>query len=272
MNVTISKQQPRLALAIALLGVAGGLWAGTAQATLIIQDTFTASNATPPNGRTPSPTDLPGGNWVTGGTAIGNNALAIGGDGSVAISIASAGTYTKPGVFVISADLNLATTAGLHPSNSYGDGHSVYGINLGFFPVAGGNTARGIVYTVSTNDLSQGELLLVNNGNTIVQDLGFTGFGTNGTYNLSYRVNTANGSLSDVMFNGNPIAVGNTTLFTDAATMLAGAYQRPDGANATSAALDNFTIDSVVPEPSTILLLGLGGLLLAWRRRAGMMS
>ena len=109
---------------------------------------------------------------------------------------------------------------------------------------------------------------LLVNGATIVQDLGPTGFSSTGTYNLSYVVNTATGSISDLVFNGSSIAVSATTIFTDAATTYAGFYQRPNGTQTTPGFADNFTL-AAVPEPATLWLAsaGLVGLGLAVRRR-----
>ncbi len=245
-------------------------------ASVIVQDAFTGTDGTNNNGRTPSPTDVPGGNWsVPNDASLSANTLRVGGNGESWISIASAGSYTKPTNFEISADLNLAGTAGLN-GGSYGDSTSAYGINLGFKATESGSNFQpqtgdpGIVYTSNSANGLLGELLLIN-GTNIVQSLP-TGFSSTGTYNLSYVVNTASGSISDVMFNGTPIAFAPTALFTDGATMWAGFYQRPNGTSPAPAFADNFTINSVVPapEPVSSVLLGLGvvGLIpVALRRR-----
>ena len=256
-----------------------------ANAQVIISDTFTgAGDGVFLTGRTPE-TSLPGSNWMkptsqnAGATSTtagyGNptpGALAES-QGASAVSIASAGGYTKPTSFTISADLSI--------KNQTGGASNGRGVALGFFS----STANG------TGDYSQnlftglllddsGNLARVNDpnntgffgaGSTISAPIAFVGtFNTNSFYNLSYTVNTATGAISNISLAGSAAdysALGATSLFTNAATTYAGYY----GSSTTygsNGAVDNFVV--AVPEPSTwaMLLGGLGMLMMFRRRRA----
>jgi hypothetical protein len=264
----------------------GWLGASTAMATTwapVIQDSFSSPDGSI-QGRTPDVTDLPESTWGTQFPAsISGGTLQVGGGQGGAISIASANGYIKPSLLKISADLNLGPSAAASAGNSsYNDTYSVFGVDLGFFATPASYndfnspTPRlilGIDYTVSMANPSLGELLLVGSSGgspVVIDDLGLTGFGTNGTYNLSYVVNTVDGSISDLLFGGNSIAVPNTALFTDAATMYAGVYQRPNGYAGNAAFVSNFTVseEAAIPEPSIALFWLAGGILIAWWRRA----
>jgi hypothetical protein len=82
-------------------------------------------------------------------------------------------------------------------------------------------------------------------------------------YALSYDVDTATGSLSNVMFDGSPVSGLSSTAFTDAATSFVGVLTEEHA----SGALSSLTVSSV-PEPTAIgIAVSIGGLGILRRRR-----
>ncbi len=247
-----------------------------AVATVIIQDTYTGFANNGIAAHTPD-VNLPGHAYLQGNAeteyGLGTNGGTIdpvsagvalsGSDGTFAISLASAGSYTKPTDFTISAALNLnGMTPGGNDIDTVGQQGYLGGILLGFFQSAATNASllaeRESGYGVLYGD--KGDLLLIAPGSPS-QVLGkISGVPTTGTHNLSYEVNTTTGNVSNVLFDGSPVSFGvSTNLFTDANTFMAGAYGRDAGPGNVFGFLDNLTITSVtpVPEPGTISLFAL---------------
>ena len=246
----------------------------------LVQDTFNSPDGSPMAGRTPDTVDAPGSTWVLGNgiNTISGNAEVVGNDGAAAVSIASAGLYTKPTNFTISAQLNVQNmTPGAGDQGSVGGVIFARGITLGFFDPTGVQTLTdvrrsplGVLY----NDSGYLELVAPDGG--IVQVLAMVSTSdpsndpipTTGFHTLSYNVDTTTGNIAHVTFDGFPINFGaaeSSGLFTDAATTYAGNYAG-SGSGDTFGSLDNFTI--ITPEPASLGLLAAGGLVLLWRRRA----
>ena len=253
-------------LALPALGVLAIGCGAPARATLIIADGFSGTNGASLTGRTPDTADLPGGTYTsTGGsisTATGNPAPAFvsSSNGNGVISITSANSYIEPTSFTISADIEI------NDLTKESSGAYYRGVGLGFW------TASQTGSTVSSNALvvnPSGSLSLTENGSSILEVSAFNGFSTGQFYNLSYTVDTANGSISDVIFNGNNDSSYFTGLtnFTAANTPLAGFYGT-SSTGVTGGYVDNFQV-STVPEPTELGLLAVGGLglLLEGRKR-----
>jgi hypothetical protein len=284
--VTMSTKKCGLVLLLAALVAVG--FTGNAQATLIVGDDFSTINGGdgPITGRTPDLANLPGATWILPSTGVfpeaftisatagyGNpapGAVSLNGQISSAISLASSGTYVKPTVFTIVADLS--------PFNTLGPASGGRGLGIGFY--------SGIGSSYSNNFFTG--LILDQNGNlNLVNDPNSSGFFSTGSYTgtpvayagtwdnsayhtLSYQVDTTTGHISHISLGGstaNYTAFESAAFFTDAATKYAGMYKSALGAG--WGRIDNFAVSSV-PEPSTIVLLvtGLIGLLAyAWRKR-----
>src|SRR5262249_20243672 len=134
--------------------------ASYSSAAVIIHDTYTDLANTALTSHSPD-VNLTGnsyltanGSWAIG--AIAPNTASAGGDSAFGLGLASAGGYTKPTDFTISADLNLVNMVGSAGEDNT-VGHSpgfVRGITLGFYatvPSVGASNWRGIA-GVTYND------------------------------------------------------------------------------------------------------------------------
>ena len=221
-------------------------------------------------GTSPSVTNLPGGVWQeahgwdwaeprTRGTGYGGtpSAAVLQDDTGLAVSLASSGSYTKPEQMTISAD--VAITAG-EPG--------VGSVALGFYadpPPPADRAGTGVNERTNFTGLllsDDGSLQLIEYGTLIGTALDGPDLDRDTFYNLSYEVDTTDGSIENVQLDGNPFNF-TSVAFTDAATMFA-AFLASGGQN-TDGAVDNFTIESIetvaVPEPASMIvwtLLGLG--------------
>jgi len=248
---------------------------------VIVSDSFTGgADGASIVGRTPDVANLPGNTWVKMGgrdvTALFTTTSAGFGDptpgvagnhqNNAGILIASAGSYVKPPILTISADIAPRSTVG--PA---ADGR---GIGLGFFTQTGGQFSQNY-FTGLVLDAS-GNLNLVSDPNgtgffasgaTLGTPIAFDGtWDANQLRRLSFEVNTTTGAISNISLAGSSATYAfTTTLFTNAATTYAGAYTSSDSLS-TFAAMDNFSVVGI-PEPGAALLGSLGVLLLLRRRR-----
>ena len=196
---------------------------------VIIDDVFTdgpAFSGKNISGRTPTVTDLPGAAYEIA-SGFDYDQQVIGPDngsysdsasfhnvGAAAISLASAGSYTRPAVFVVSAQIAFEVSAG-YVSNAY----------LGFYsaiPSAGNQNDLENFSGLVLN--SAGNLTLVNNG-VIGQSVAFTGTYTPGTYTvLTYGVDTLTGSIYSVSLTGSNSDYSSftTSAFMNTATAFSG--------------------------------------------------
>jgi len=270
---------------VVTISTIGVLLPGMLTAAVIVFDGFDGgANGASITGRTPSGTDavnLPGGTWLratgqaslitttSGGFGDPLPGAAGGSQGASAISIATAGSYTKPNTLVISADIA--------PRNSGGNASGGRGAALGFFSTVGtsqefsSNRFTGLVLDAA------GNLNLVHDPNASgffgtgsVRDTPIAFVGTwdsNALRQLSYEVNTITGEISNISLEGSTASYSFTTnLFTDSNTAYAGMYT---SSNVSSlGAFDNFQV-AAIPEPGTcgLLSMGLAGLLLRRRRK-----
>lgn len=247
-------------------------------ANTIISDAFTGANGASVPGRTPDTTNLPGATYYgdiqtsTIDNTAGNpaNSANTGFNSRTMISIGSAGSYVKPSVLTISADLQM---------NGLTDGGGfIRGLGLGFYPIENNTgVVNGSSLFTGLAVKPDGTLALVLGGvQQAASVVPFSGYSTATFYNLSYSISTATGSITNVVFNGNNDTAtfsGATTAgdFTDAGTNFVGFY----GSSAVAGAgghVDNFVVSSTapVPEPSSAVLLfgGLGALLARRKRRS----
>jgi hypothetical protein len=190
--------------------------------------------------------------------------------GADTISIASAGSYTKPQSLTVSADicLNLrdSVTAGL---GFYAAAPTATNFREGFSGLALKTDGSLTLYENGTAGAAiaySGSWPTVTTGDPVGSDQG----PDSGWHTLSYSVDTVTGAISNVSLSGSSSTYNWTTsAFSDAATNLVtnvallqdGSY--PDH----FAAFDNFSV-AAVPEPAMIGLLGLAGCIVAMRRKA----
>jgi hypothetical protein len=216
----------------------------------VISDVFTGPNQQTIDGMKPETTNLPGGAWSmdavnTSGsfeafidTADGNPAPSLhlydvgGSTGAAAVPIWSVGTYTKPTRFSISVDIKE-----LNPGIVLLVGF--YGI----VPAAGTPSITGFSGLGYHTDT--GHLDLIENGTTKTT-LPFTGTFNSGGFNtLSFSVDTAAGSLSNVHLTGNTGSYPfSTTALTDAATRYIAFGTSTGGAQGACQYFDNLLMKS----------------------------
>ncbi len=263
-----------LALGICIAGLA---MSQSAQATTIVATNFVSggSNVTLDGTQVGLATNLPGGNWVWGagwnwGSPLVNatwmggrpkNSADLGEEKSaLGISLASAGSYTKPTAFTVSADIEFI--GGTNAAELSG---------LGFWSAmpprldSAGSFQNFTGLAVSLG----GNVQLYVNGSPVGSPAATSALAVNTFYTLNYDVNTSTGAISNVVFNGAPVSGITSAAFTDAATAFAGALSGPNvPGGSTRTAFTNFSINSVVvPEPVSLGLLALCGLLIIGHRR-----
>ena len=173
---------------------------------------------------------------------------------ALGLSLSSAGGYTKPTKFTVSANLRTTVVSTLG------------GSGLGTWSAMPARTNGALSITGFTGILMKptagnGTLQLVENG-ALVGSAYNVGFAlTTAFYGLTYTVDTSSGAISDVVFNGSSISAFSSTAFTDSATSFVGVMS----GNAGRTSLNSFSV-TAVPEPSTWALLLGGGLVLGFLR------
>jgi len=270
-----------------LIGIlsAVGLASSHATAAVIVLDNFTNTGGAGarPIGTLleltpPADVNLPGNNWIEGWgngnrnpdlqTFAGEGTARLSSDVGLGTSIASFGAYVKPTQMSLSARFDVSNVDGSSSHN---------GAGLGFYNVID-NSAFGFTNFrgLSVNPDS-GALNLLNNttlnnttlDSTFVQSLAYSGTWNPAVYHtLSYDVNTTGGTLSNVVLDGTSYSFNATNIFTVTNTAYFGIY--------TSAQFDGqlgyfdfAQLSGVIPEPTSLAVLALGGLgLIARRRRA----
>jgi len=242
--------------ASALVMAAVVLEAAICQAqTTIVQDSFTASDGTALVGRSPD-VDLPGSMYVAHGGAwerdiVGGNAT-LGADAGLDLSIASAGSYTKPTTMTISATINLGTVGG--------SDFSFRGIGLGFnstlvdpnaYPTGDALSFQhftglvvnpsGSVRLYGYGDY-EGTLVANTTVDTVIGSFATPG----GNHSVRYTVDTTTGGISNIYLDSAAVTAPSTTLFTDAATAYAG-FNAQSNSGGSLGKVDNFTLYDGIP-------------------------
>ncbi len=260
MSMRISQKRLVVAGAAALLTIGFGVLGMTRSvyAGVIVSDTFTAANNTALNGRTPSPVDLPRTTWTEANASwendIQNNLATLGADEGDAVNISS---VTAP-TYNISDSFNLGTDT----MNTY----PLRGTWLGFFSSGTDLEATFTGLAVNPN----GNMWLIgNNSNTIGSPVAITGFNAGITHTLSYSVDMATGTISNILLDGSAVSLtAPNGTFTVADTAYAGFHNESNNGSSIGT-VDNFVLSSPsVPEPATMGLFAIGGLgLLLLKRR-----
>lgn len=252
-------------------------FAAVAGATTIIQaDNFVSSSA---NGDSGIPvvgtqmgltTNLPNGNWVWGAgwnwgspqvfkTWMGNIHDKVSLQQEKTALALSMGSYNT-GAITIAADLFFTDS-----------GQSTEAGGVGFWstvPPRDDAQTSTTGFTGITLQRTNGTMQLWVNGTASGSPVSVGGTllisaeGNLHPYNLSYSIDTADGSISDVLLNGTPISGFTSTGFTGAATANTGIISL---GSSNGIMFDNLVVS--VPEPASILLLALGGSAVLLRRR-----
>ena len=239
----------------------------------IILDTFTADDGTAAIGRSPAPTNLPGGAWAgpegywqvgdcgwAGGpfpTTIVSNKLRAFIDMECSVSLAGASAQ-----LTIAADL---TVNGLFGTGTDGTGR-VPGITLGLNTASGGSE-RYLTLT-GLNLRENGTLHLFDKG-TVVASVPWSGaapFDKTQAYHLSFDVDTTTGVLSNIQLQGSTAdysSLEGGTRFAYASTPYASMYFGIHPASGSGGAgwpgnaatafgyVDNFSVEGYGSAPAT---------------------
>ena len=265
MGISLNRLLAAGAAALLSVGFGCGI-TQTAQAGIIVSDTFTAANGTAINGRTPSPVDLPGTTWVQANGAwtndIENNLANLGPDEGDAISIGTVASTYNVTSYSISDSFNLGTDT----MNTY----QLRGTWLGFFS---SGTAEDTTFTGLVVNPNGNIRLIGNNSNVIGSPIAISGFNAAATHTLSYSVDLTTGTISNILLDGSAVSLtAPNGTFTLADTAYAGFHNSSNSASSFGS-VGNFVLSSpqVVPEPAswTLVLGGLGMLLIGRKRATG---
>lgn len=229
---------------------------------------ITHANATPDYANRPgSATWTETGMNVAFHVDVQNGAAVLGPNAGAAISIASAGEYTKPSFMNLQGDLRIGSLVGTDYQYSRG-------VGLGFY-VAGGYEDGSVEVGAGFTGLvlsPQGDLYRVLNGVADQANMIAFGGGTfdaNLYYTLSYNIDTASGAIWGIQLAGSTAdygVLGNTTAFDDTHTAMVG-FLGSSAAPDTYGNVENFVLSTAIPEPGTFGLLGATLLALGLRRR-----
>jgi hypothetical protein len=241
--------------------------------TLIYSESFSAADGTPLLGYSPETNNGVAGatfhesnNFWTANSPVGifGNRAQLGADNQLSLPIDSSGGFTQPPIIRVSGLMNVGTTGG--PTEAITTGEQ-RGAGMGFFAATGTvatpDNFRGLVIT------TDGRLILAQHGFGGSARAGFieeitNGIDTSTDHNLSFDIDTLSGDISNINLNGEMQPDVDTTLF--AADVNEVGFFASSNAGGTLATFDDFTVTGI-PEPGSIVLLGLGGMLAVRRRR-----
>lgn len=267
----------------AAVGCAALTLAAVAGATTIIQTDFVSNgdNVSLPGTTVGITTNLPGGNWVTGGgyswsspqtfaTWMGGTLqdVATLNQEKTALGL-TMGSYNT-GTLTVSADIYFGDTNAPNAAGGVGFWSAIPPKSTDPVDQVGVTNFSGFMISRPTGNLqlyvagsAVGAAVPVAAG-PLSLSTNISGVQTLIPYTIKYDVDTASGDISNVTFNGTPIADFTTTGFTSAATANVGIVS-DFGSNGIT--FDNLNVSSAVPEPATLGLVALSGLALLRRRR-----
>lgn len=244
----------------------------TAQAAPIYYDDFTSADSTPilnlapdTNTGVPGATFYESNNFWSGSSVISNNRGRIGADNQASLPIASQAGFVQPQFLKASAILNIGTTAADGTPST-----RKRGVGLGYFAAAtttAGNFSsdfRGLMIT------TDGDLILAQHGAGGAPGLGQIALIAQNLilsedHTVSFEIDIVTGDIFNIMLNGVLQADINTTIFASDVNHVG--LLSTSASGGTYMEFNDFTVTQT-PEPGSLALLGLGGLLIVRRRRA----
>jgi hypothetical protein len=249
-----------------------------ASASIIIDDTFTAPDATALIGRIPAPSDVPATTYegngnvstaggFTGGTPyeadVQSNAARVGADAGLALNL----NINTPQQFQLSISFNISGDTQTQTDNAH------RGAGLGFFSsvsLGSSGSSHGFNnFTGLTVDRTGSVRLIIGGTDSGIFST-VAGFDPAITHMLSFVVNTTAGvgSISNILLDSTSVSLtAPVNTFTIARTVYAGFYNS-SGSDTDLATFDDFSV-ATVPEPSGFHVLVGATLLLCIRDFCG---